>query len=403
MRSAASSCSTFSGGKGAELHVTVCINKLDDVTGTETYCLDLLAELAAHGHDASVFTLTSAPQTAARVASTGAELYTYPVYPMQAPDRAIVMHPLATTLLLRRIDQQVPTLAIIHSPWPDEYPVRLPRIDRFIAVSPYIADLLQTRHGLRREDVGVIPNGIDTSYFDAPSLGDLRGQVRVLWGSVYHPDRHDALVSVIDSVLARDDLRLTVVDAHLPQGLVPAHERIELVSKHPDTRELLRNAEVVCALGPGRILLEALAMNRAALCLNTHRQGEYVDASNLVRLEYYFAKWGRPIDELLAAERVNANANRRDVAITHFDAKTNFSALIGELEQLEKRPRAPLSYRLADVKRLPYLARAYGVLVESQPEPHRAWPPAATAARWAFRGSKLLPASLRRALHRLAR
>ena len=171
------------GGKGAELRVTICINKLDDVTGTETYCFDLLSELAAGGHDASVFTLTSAPQTAARVASTGAKLYTYPLYPMQAPDRAIVMHPLASTLLLRRIDKQVPTLAIIHSPWPDEYPVRLPRIDRFIAVSPYIADLLQTRHRVRPEDIGVIPNGVDTSYFDAPPLGNRKGPVRVLWGS----------------------------------------------------------------------------------------------------------------------------------------------------------------------------------------------------------------------------
>ena len=391
------------GGKGAELHVTVCINKLDDVTGTETYCLDLLTELIAHGHDASVFTLTSAPQTAARVAATGAELYTYPLYPRHTPDRAIVMHPLATTLLLRRIAERVPTLAIIHSPWPDEYPVRLPRIDRFIAVSPYIADLLQTRHRLRPEDIGVIANGIDTGYFDAPPLDHRNGPVRVLWGSVYHPDRHDALVSVIDRVLARDDLRLTVVDAHLPEGLVPADGRIEIVSKRPDARELLHGAEVVCALGPGRILLEGLAMNRAALCLNTHRRGEYVDASNLIRLEYYFAKWGRPIDELLTAETVRANANRRDVAIAHFEAKTNFSALIGELERLEKRAGAPISYRLADVKRLPYLALAYGVLLESQPKPHGAWPRTSMAVRWAFRASKLLPASVRSALHRLAR
>ncbi len=385
------------------MQVTVCINKLDDVTGTETYCLDLLDELAASGHEADVFTLRSAPAIAARVKATNARLSTYPAYPSRPADRLIVMHPLATTLLLRRMPAGVPTLALIHSPWPDEYPVRLHRIDKFVAVSPFIADLLRTKHRIRAEDIAVIPNGVDTAHYDAAPVPRPPLPVRVLWASVYHPDRHEALVAVLEAVLAREDLRLTVVDAHLPAGLIPDDERVEVVPKRPDSRDLLAKADVVCALGPGRILLEGLAMNKAALCLNTHRRGEYLDEDTRLRAEYYFSAWGRPVRDLLAPDEVARNANLRSIALRHYDKATNFGQLIGEVEELKKRRTSPTRYRLADVRRLPYLARAYGVLLESKADVEQTGRVPQAAVLTTYRAvRRILPAGVRRALHRLA-
>lgn len=385
------------------MQVTVCINKLDDVTGTETYCLDLLDELAASGHEADVFTLRSAPAIAARVKATNARLSTYPAYPSRPADRLIVMHPLATTLLLRRMPAGVPTLALIHSPWPDEYPVRLHRIDKFVAVSPFIADLLRTKHRIRAEDIAVIPNGVDTAHYDAAPVPRPPLPVRVLWASVYHPDRHEALVAVVNGVLQRDDLRLKVIDAHLPPGLVPEHERIEVVSKRPDSKGLLEDADVVCALGPGRILLEALAMNRAALCLNAHRKGEYMGGDNRGRLEYYLSDWGRPVRELLTPEEVARNGNRRSVATRYYDKSVNFGELIAQLERLDKRTSSPVSYRVSDLKRMPYLAREYAVLLESNAGSERGSGVAQTGALAIYRATRrMLPPRLRHFLHRLA-
>ncbi len=56
------------------------------------------------------------------------------------------------------------------------------------------------------------------------------------------------------------------------------HERIEVICNRPNPFGLLE-ADVVCALGPGRILLEALAINKAALCLNVHRHWRALDAA----------------------------------------------------------------------------------------------------------------------------
>ena len=386
------------------MHVTVSINKLDDVTGTETYCLDLVDQLTAAGHTSSVFTLSSTPEMAARLGAAGGRLFTYPNYPTNPPDRVIVMHPLATTLLLRTIDPAVPTLALIHSPWADEYPVRMHRVDRFIAVSEYIADELRRKHGVRSEHLDVIPNGIDTRRFQAERVTSPRLPAEVLWGSVYHPDRHGALVAVVETVLARDDLNLTVVDARLPGRLIPAHDRIRVVPKQPDSRPLLAAADVVCALGPGRILIEALAMNKAALCLNTHRRGDYLDRTNRVRLEYYFSEWGAAIEDLLTPDEIFRNSNRREVATRYYDKRINLGRLVVELEKLGKRRHSPRGYRLADVKRAPYLARAYGVLLEAQAARNDGGARrAASFALSAFQvARRLLPGRVRRALHRLA-
>ena len=385
------------------MHVAISINKLDDVTGTETYCLDLVDELTVAGHTSSVFTLSSTPEMEARLRAAGGVLFAYPDYPTQPADRVIVMHPLATTLLLRTIDPAVPTLALIHSPWEDEYPVRMHRIDRFIAVSDYVADELRRKHGVRSEHLGVIPNGVDTHRFQAERVR-ARRPAEILWGSVYHPDRHGALVAVLETVLARDDLKLTIVDAELPQGLIPSHDRIQVVPKQPDSRPLLAAADVVCALGPGRILIEALAMNKAALCLNTHRRGEYLDAKNRIRLEYYFSQWGAAVGDLLTPDEIFRNSNRRDVATRYFDKRINLGRLVSELEGLGKRHDSPRGYRLADVKRTPYLAREYGVLLEAQAaRNHGGERRAASYALSAFRlARRLLPHRVRRALHRLA-
>jgi Glycosyltransferase Family 4 len=344
------------------VNVVIGLTKFNDRTGSEVYCLGLVDALRAAGHEVEVFALYSSPEGSAELERLGARLCTYPRPLSLIPDRVVCMHPLATTLLLRRVGRDVPVLSVAHGVIAAEAPVRASRIDRFVAVSPFVADHLVETEGLLREDIAVIPNGIDLKRFDAPRTSGSPQPVRVLWASTYLPLRHDALVALAHGVLESRDAELTVVDDRLPAGLLPESARIRVIPKGRDIVDLIREHDVVAGLGPGRILLEALAMNRAALSLNIDGLGEYMDGANLARLEYYFERWGGPVARLLDPMVVRANQNRRSVAEAHYDAAENVARLVEELEGLSRRRGAPLRYRLTTVRRLPGLARDYALI-----------------------------------------
>jgi glycosyltransferase involved in cell wall biosynthesis len=344
------------------VNVVIGLTKFNDRTGSEVYCLELVKALRAAGHEVEVFALYSSPAGQEELEGLGARLCTYPKPLALVPDRVVCMQPLATALLLRRVGRDVPALAVVHGVIPGEAPVRARRIDRYVAVSPFVADHLVHAEGLLRDDVTVIPNGIDLERFDGRRTAGPGERVRVLWASTYMPLRHQALVALAEGVLERQDAELTVVDDRLPAGLVPESERIRAVPKGRSIVELIAEHDVVAGLGPGRILLEALAMNRAALCLNVDGLAEYMDGGNLERLEYYRETWGGPVARLLDPAVVLANQNRRGVAQANYDAAANVMRVVDQIESLERRTSAPLGYRLTTIRRLPVLARDYALI-----------------------------------------
>ena len=344
------------------MNVVVGLTKLNDRTGSEVYCLELVRALRAVGHEVEVFVLYANRKLELELEELGAQLTVYPQRLRVSPDRAVCMQPLATSLLLRRIARDVPAMAVVHGVIPGEAPARAQRIDRFVAVSPFVADHLVETEGLLRNDITVIPNGIDLTHFSAPRTTEAAQSVRVLWASTFLPRRRDALVALAHGVLARPEAELTVVADRLPEGLLPDSDRIHVIPKGRDIVELIREHDVVAGLGPGRILLEALAMNRAALCLNVDGLAEYMDGGNLAGLEYYGETWGGPVAPLLDPVVVLANQNRRELAKAHYDAAANVARVVAELEGLERRESAPLRYRLTTLRRVPALARDYALI-----------------------------------------
>lgn len=344
------------------MNVVIGLTKLNDRTGAEVYCLELVKALRAAGHEIEVFVLYSNRELATELDQLGAQLTLYPRRLRLRPDRAVCMHPLPTSLLLRRIDRDVPALAVVHGVIPGEAPSRAGRIDRFVAVSPFVRDHLVETEGLLPGDITVIPNGIDVTRFDAKRTAGVPGPVRVLWASTFLPLRREALLSLARGVISSRDATLTVVDDRLPEGLLPESDRIRVIPKGRDIVRLIEDHDVVAGLGPGRILLEALAMNRAALCLNADGLAEYMDSGNLGRIEYYRETWGGPVAPLLDPAVVLANQNRRGVAVANYDAAENVARVVEELERLARRRGAPLRYRLTTVRRLPALARDYALI-----------------------------------------
>jgi glycosyltransferase involved in cell wall biosynthesis len=338
------------------VNVVVGLTKLNDHTGSEVYCLELVKALRAAGHAVEVFALYGSADLEAELDELGASLCVFPKPLRLVPDRVVCMHPLATALLLQRVERDVPALSIVHGVTAGEAPVRASRIDRWIAVSPFVADHLVESEGLRRTDVGVVPNGIDLERFSAPEVMAAPAPVRVLWASTYIPLRRKALQALAAAVVERSDAELTVVTDRLPKGVLPEHDRIRVVEKTHDIAGLIRRHDVVAGLGPGRIVLEGLAMNRAALCLNADGAAVYLDEGNLELAEFYREDWGGPVARLLDPEAVLAGSNRRNLAAWHYGAAVNMDRVVRELELLERRASSPARYRLVTPRRLPWLA-----------------------------------------------
>jgi hypothetical protein len=344
------------------MNVVIGLTKFNDRTGSEVYCLELVKALRAAAHEVEVFALYTSDKGREELESLGARLCTYPKHLTLVPDRVVCMQPLATALLLRRVPRSVPALGVVHGVIPGEAPARAQRIDRYVAVSQFVADHLVETEGLLPEDVTVIPNGIDLDRFDAPRMTGPADPVRILWASTYMPLRHEALVALVRGVLERPSTELTVVDDRLPVALLPESDRIKVVPKGRSIVKLIGDHDVIAGLGPGRILLEALAMNRAALCLNVDGLAEYMDGANPERLEFYRQPWGGQVGRLLDPAVVLANQNRRDVAERHYDAAANVARVVEQIEGLTRRQRAPLRYRLTTMRRLPALARDYALI-----------------------------------------
>jgi glycosyltransferase involved in cell wall biosynthesis len=337
------------------VRIVVGLTKLNDHTGSESYCLELVKALRAAGHEVEVFALYGSSELEAELEQLGASLCVFPRRLRLRPDRVICMHPLATALLLLRVSREVPALALVHGVIAGEAPVSAPRIDRWVAVSPYVADHLAETERLQWEDVRVVPNGIDLDRFVAPQLESGSERVRVLWASTYIPLRRKALAALAAAVIKQPGTELTVVTDLLPKGLIPEHDRIRVVPKEEDVVGLIRDHDVVAGLGPGRILLEALAMNRAALCLNIDGKAVYLDEENLERVEFYREDWGGSVAPLLDPAIVLANANRRRLAEERYDAAVNVARVVAEVEQLSRRTSSPRRYRLVTLRRLPWL------------------------------------------------
>lgn len=348
------------------MRALVSLNKLNDHTGSETYCLGLVRRLVERGWTVDVFALYSSPAMEERVAALGGRLYTYPSFPAVPPDRVVTMHPLATSLTVRRVESSVPTVCVVHGVTADEMPARPARIDRYVAVSPFVADELTRRHGIVPEHVVVVPNGVDLRRFDAAPVARPPDPVRLLWPSTYIPLRHAALRALVTAVERLEHTRLTVVADHLPPDVVPATDRIEVVAKSARIEELIERCDVVAGLGPGRILLEGLAMNRAALALNVRGRGEFLTEANRARLEYYLEDWGSPVEDLLEPGTVFEHQNLRAVAERLYDEAANLDLVIGHLEAVPKRRRSPARYYVSDLRRARLLARSYRDLVSGR-------------------------------------
>lgn len=338
------------------MNVVVGLTKLNDYTGSERYCLDLVRALRAAGHEVEVFALYGSQELNAELGQLGASLCVFPRQLRLRPDRVVCMHPLATALLLRRVGRDVPALSLVLGVTPGEAPVSAGRIDRWVALSPYVAGHLVEEEGLRSEDVVVIPNGIDVAHFPAPAQAAASERVRVLWASTYIPLRRKALEALCAAVIERPETELTIVADLLSGGVVPEHDRIRVVSKERDVVGLICAHDVVAGLGPGRILLEALALNRPALCLNIDGKGLYLDEQNVEGTEFYREDWGGPIAPLLDPAVVAENGNRRQVVAQRHDAAVNILQVVREVEQLGRRSSSPARYRLVTLRRLPSLA-----------------------------------------------
>jgi glycosyltransferase involved in cell wall biosynthesis len=181
-------------------------------------------------------------------------------------DVAMLFQPLSATAVLRSdIGSRLPTLYCFLSPWSDEYRVRRgmavkpdPReyllkpwvplntglrrwtekravtgADRLMALSEYSVGQLQNIHGLRGDNVSIIPGGVDTRRF-APreNRGGLRQRLRLPGGPLLLTVRNlEPRMGVDNLIRAWIGVRRNYPDAHLViGGSGPSRKELEALA-----------------------------------------------------------------------------------------------------------------------------------------------------------------------------
>lgn len=134
----------------------------ENCTGSELYVFDLAHALLRRGHDISVHAQDIGGQIFER---TDERIRVSPRQTSKTtPDLVLAQHHVFSKDLIENTD--APVVYTCHSEkLPDEFPIKHPKIKKYIAVRQAIADFMVEEGEITADKIEVVPNGVDLNRF----------------------------------------------------------------------------------------------------------------------------------------------------------------------------------------------------------------------------------------------
>ncbi len=247
------------------MRILITNNRLAKRTGTELYVFELALELLARGHQPAVFT----PQAGALAEQLRSR--TVPVVDrlaaLKATPEIIHGHHREPLLLASMRFPQVPAVFVCHS-WnsPDDLPLKLPNLARFVAVDEACRDRLIYEGGIPADATQLVGNFANTRRFRPRGPLPSRPKRALLF-------TNRAAIGSFPRALAKGCARRGVKLDTLRS----------IAGKQCETPEhILPDYDIVFARGKAAI--EALAVGNAVILCDRKGLGPMVTSSNLPQL-----------------------------------------------------------------------------------------------------------------------
>ncbi len=245
-----------------KLHVLITNNTLDRRAGTELYVYDLAVELLARGHQPIAYS-NQLGEVARSLRDAGVPVTDNLDSLGFVPDIIHGHHHLEVMTALLHFPQ-TPAIYFCHSwkAW-EEWPVRFPRIRRYLAMNDATYNRLTCEHGVPEEQVRWMLNFVDLARFKPRAPLPARPG-RALVFSNYATE--EGFLPIIRDACGRAGLPLDVIG-------------IGVGNPCSQPWEVLGNYDLIFA--SGRSALESLAVGAAVIVCNHFGLGPMVTAAEL--------------------------------------------------------------------------------------------------------------------------
>lgn len=247
------------------MKVLIPTNRSDLFGGAETFTRDLALGLARRGHTVAVFS-DGFHKTARPMESESINVIRDIRRSPFVPDIIHGQFALETAVALAAMPG-VPAVFHCHGGGYFGAPFRHPRIYRYVAITPSLAQRLVIELRLPESAMVVVPNGVDLHRFTRVRKRPAK-PVRALFYNSYHREQSPTLIAIREAAEI-SGLRLDQIGRRLGSSI-----------ENPE--EVLAGYDLVFASGKSAI--EALSAGCAVIAIGLTGCGELVDLENFDRL-----------------------------------------------------------------------------------------------------------------------
>lgn len=234
-----------------------CLNA-NGLGGSELYHYELARELAALGHDVTLFTLRQIDwmdqvrlklQHVRQLDVTNLDI-------SEKYDIIVASQPQVNRYMLEQF-KDTPIISIIHSEIRSEDPIIDSRISHYIAIRKPIADMLINDYKISSNKVSLIYNPIDQNRFNTEDASKLERYSGIFVGEVLDPIRFKAVQHIVQECIENDWDLYIMSESRYDFN----HPNIKYVDKRWDTENMVQMMHFTAGILLGRTTLEGWCCN----------------------------------------------------------------------------------------------------------------------------------------------
>lgn len=253
------------------MKILIVVSEMITFTGSPMYNYTLAMELRSQGHNVDVYSIFSNNEIRNNLWKNGVIPITK-IDENKNYDLTLISQNTHKALLDNLKSNRI--INIVHSEYDVESPIISPKIDKYIAIRPSIKDHIVKEHGIDKENVAVIYNGVDFERFNSDKKKKHDGKyVKVVLPCTIDKLRLKFLNYYTEK--ASEKFRVYIYGHnYIPEFINGLNKYIYVDEAKFDIENYIADADLVAGILLGRINLEAMAMGIKTIIHNPDNPNE---------------------------------------------------------------------------------------------------------------------------------